>query len=78
MLYRKEIWLSPSYKERFRSRTACRAVLGSGDCVFQPSGNIKRQLTRAQGNAALSACSNPAAFPAGHTGFLPSHLPLLN
>lgn len=68
----------PSYKERLSSRTVCRAVLGSGDRVFQPTGNIKRQLTRAGGNAALSACSNAAAFLAGRAVLLLTHFPSLN
>lgn len=58
-----------SYKERFRSRTACRAVLGSGDCVFQPKGTSRGSSLGE--SVTLSACSNPAAFLTGQAGLLP-------
>lgn len=38
VLYRQETRLVHLNSESFRSRTAYRAALGSGDCVFQPLG----------------------------------------
>lgn len=68
--------LGPSKHSAAEQLAGLSLAVGIVSSILQ---GTSRQLTRAGGKAALSACANTAAFPAGLAGFLPSpHFPYLN